>query len=127
MQKNKIPNIEIKIESQFIEDRSLVEDDSFVFSYTVHIKNNSQEMVQLLNRHWFFENAHGETYEVEGVGVIGKQPHIAPGEFFSYTSATEINTPDGYMFGSYQMVKNDKTLFDAKIDKCMLNMPRTIH
>ena len=85
MQKNKIPNIEIKIESQFMEDRSLVKEDSFVFSYTVHIKNNSQEPVQLLNRHWFFENTHGETYEVEGVGVIGKQPHIAPDEIFSYT------------------------------------------
>ena len=127
MERNKLPNIEIIIESQFLEDRSLVEEDSFVFSYTVHIKNNSQVTVQLLNRHWFFENARGETYEVEGVGVIGKQPHIAPGEIFSYSSATEINTPDGFMFGSYQMVKNDKTLFDAKIDKCMLNMPRTIH
>jgi ApaG protein len=127
MERNKLPNIEIIIESQFLEDRSLVEEDSFVFSYTVHIKNNSQVTVQLLNRHWFFENARGETYEVEGVGVIGKQPHIAPGEIFSYSSATEINTPDGFMFGSYQMVKNDKTLFNAKIDKCMLNMPRTIH
>ena len=66
-------------------------------------------------------------------GLIGIQMmfsysfYTAPGEIFSYTSATEINTPDGYMFGSYQMVKNDKILFDAKIDKCMLNMPRTIH
>ena len=127
MERNKLPNIEIIIESQFLEDRSLVEEDSFVFSYTVHIKNNSHVTVQLLNRHWFFENARGETYEVEGVGVIGKQPHIAPGEIFSYSSATEINTPDGFMFGSYQMVKNDKTLFNAKTDKCMLNMPRTIH
>jgi ApaG protein len=127
MERNKLPNIEIIIESQFLEDRSLVEEDSFVFSYTVHIKNNSQVTVQLLNRHWFFENARGETYEVEGVGVIGKQPHIAPGEIFSYSSAAEINTPDGFMFGSYQMVKNDKTLFNAKTDKCMLNMPRTIH
>ena len=127
MQEKKIPEIDIQIESRFMPERSFIDENSFVFSYTVHIKNNSQESVQLLNRHWFFENAHGEKYEVEGVGVIGKQPHIEPGEIFSYTSATEINTPDGYMFGSYQMVKTDKTAFDALVDKCMLNMPGTIH
>ena len=127
MSTNKTPEINIKIESQFIENRSLIDENSYVFSYTVHIKNNSQESVQLLNRHWYFENAHGEKYEVEGVGVVGEQPHIGPGEIFTYTSATEINTPDGFMFGSYQMIKTDRTAFNAEIERCMLNMPGIIH
>lgn len=127
MQEKNIPVVDIKIESQFLADRSLIEENSFVFSYTVYIKNESKEALQLLNRHWFFENSFGEKYEVEGVGVIGKQPFIHPGEIFSYTSVTEISTPDGFMFGSYQMLRADKTLFDAPIDKSMLNMPRSIH
>ena len=121
------PLIKVDIETTFSSDRSFVDEHSYVFSYTVHIKNMGTETVQLLSRHWFFENAYGKKYEVEGVGVIGEQPHIGPGEIFSYTSATEIDTPDGFMYGSYRMIKSDNSSFDATVEKSMLNMPRALH
>ena len=119
--------IQVDIETVFSPDRSFIDEHSYVFSYTVHIKNTSEETVQLVSRHWFFENAYGKKYEVEVVGVVGEQPHIGPGEVFSYTSATEIDTPDGFMYGSYRIVKSDNSTFDATIQKSMLNMPRTVH
>ena len=98
------PEIEIQIETNYIQERSIIEKNRYFFTYTVQIKNISQQTVQLISRHWIFENAHGETFEVKGSGVVGEKPVIKSGEIYSYTSATEINTPSGLMYGSYQMI-----------------------
>ena len=74
--------IQVDIETVFSPDRSFIDEHSYVFSYTVHIKNTSEETVQLVSRHWFFENAYGKKYEVEGVGVVGEQHKDLPLNYF---------------------------------------------
>ena len=120
-------NIEIMVETQFIPERSVIEHNRFFFTYTVSIKNASLQTVQLLSRHWIFENALGEIFEVKGSGVVGEKPKIKPGDIYTYTSATEINTPTGLMYGSYQMLDENSKGFNAVIHKFKLIMPRVLH
>lgn len=119
--------IDINIETLFVPERSIIERNRFFFMYTVSIKNFSQQTVQLISRHWIFENAQGEIFEVKGSGVVGEKPIIKVRETYSYTSATEINTPSGFMYGSYQMIDENAEEFNVKIDKFKLIMPRTLH
>ncbi len=80
-----------------------------------------------MSRHWIINNAHNDRFEVKGEGVVGKQPIIQPGEIFTYSSGTEIDTPIGRILGSYQMVTENGIEFDAEIPEQKLNMPRTLH
>ena len=129
MVKKSIPKSQVKIlvETEFIQERSNIEKNQYFFSYTVTIKNQGLQSVQLISRHWIINNAHNEKFEVKGEGVIGEQPIIQPGAEFTYTSGTEINTPVGNMRGSYHMVTKEGLEFDAKISEFELNMPRTLH
>ena len=117
----------ITVETQFIEENSIVEFNKYFFAYTVTIKNQGIQSAQLISRHWIIENANHEIFEVKGQGVIGEQPIIKPGESFTYTSGTEIDTPIGSMYGTYEMMTEDVKSFIAKIPKFQLNMPRTLH
>ena len=119
--------VSISVQTEFIEERSFVEDNKYFFSYTVTIKNQGAKSVQLISRHWIINNAHNDRVEVKGEGVVGEQPIIKPGEIFTYSSGTEIDTPTGTMSGSYQMVTEKGIEFDAEIPKKKLNMPRTLH
>ena len=129
MVKKSIPKSQVKIlvETEFIQERSNIEENQYFFSYTVTIKNQGLQSVQLISRHWIINNALNEKFEVEGEGVIGEQPIIQPGAEFTYTSGTEINTPIGNMRGAYHMVTKEGLEFDTKISKFELNMPRTLH
>ena len=119
--------VSISVQTEFIEERSFVEDNKYFFSYTVTIKNQGTKSVQLMSRHWIINNAHNDRFEVKGEGVVGKQPIIQPGEIFTYSSGTEIDTPIGSILGSYQMVTENGIEFDAEIPEQKLNMPRTLH
>ena len=119
--------VSISVQTEFIEERSFVEDNKYFFSYTVTIKNQGAKSVQLMSRHWIINNAHNDRFEVKGEGVVGKQPIIQPGEIFTYSSGTEIDTPIGSILGSYQMVTENGIEFDAEIPEQKLNMPRTLH
>ena len=119
--------VSISVQTEFIEERSFVEDNKYFFSYTVTIKNQGAKSVQLMSRHWIINNAHNDRVEVKGEGVVGKQPIIQPGEIFTYSSGTEIDTPIGSILGSYQMVTENGIEFDAEIPEQKLNMPRTLH
>jgi len=120
-------HILVTVETQFIESNSMVEINKYFFAYTVTIKNQGIQTVQLISRHWIIQNSNKESFEVKGSGVIGEQPVIEPGDSFSYTSGTEINTPEGVMYGTYQMMTEDVKSFDTKIPKFILSMPRTLH
>ena len=120
-------HILVTVETQFIESNSMVELNKYFFAYTVTIKNQGIQTVQLISRHWIIQNSNKESFEVKGSGVIGEQPVIEPGDSFSYTSGTEINTPEGVMYGTYQMMTEDVKSFDTKIPKFILSMPRTLH
>ncbi len=98
-----------------------------MFSYTITIRNDSSIGAQLISRHWIIKDATDEIQEVRGLGVVGAQPLLQPGESFQYTSGCVLTTPVGSMKGSYQMVAEDGTQFDAPIAEFALSMPRTLH
>ena len=111
----------------FVEDQSDPSKNQYVFAYTINIANTGTVPVQLVSRHWLITDANGKVVEVKGLGVIGQQPWIKPGESFEYTSGTALATPVGTMRGSYQMVAEDGTQFDAAIPEFTLSVPRILH
>jgi len=117
----------VKVEVTFIPEQSDIEQNRYVFSYHITITNTGNIAAQLISRHWIIADANGETQEVRGLGVVGAQPLLNPSESYEYTSGTVINTPMGEMHGSYQMVAEDGTQFDAVIPAFSLCMPRVLH
>jgi ApaG protein len=120
-------NISVSVETEFLPEQSDPEHDRYVFAYTVTVVNEGDVAAQLLTRHWIIRDANEKIEEVRGDGVIGEQPRLEPGKGFRYTSVTMIETPVGTMGGSYQMLADDGTRFDAEIPEFSLNMPRTLH
>lgn len=119
--------IEVQPVAQFIPDQSDPDDNRYLFAYTITITNTGEVAAQLVSRHWIITDAHEEIQEVRGLGVVGKQPLLKPGESFQYTSGSSLTTPVGTMKGTYQMVAEDGTHFDAEIPEFTLAMPRVLH
>ena len=117
----------VKVEVTFIPDQSDIEHNRYAFAYHVTITNTGNVAAQLISRHWIIAEANGELQEVKGLGVVGAQPLLNPNEHYKYTSGTVINTPMGEMHGTYQMVAEDGTQFDAVIPAFSLCMPRVLH
>ena len=110
-------NLIIETKSTFLPEFSDTSQGVFFFSYDVKIKNNGSEKVQLISRHWDIEDSMGRTKTVDGEGVIGKKPFIAPGEFFEYTSFCPLKTNYGYMNGFYTLKDKKGKLFKVPIPK----------
>jgi len=119
--------IDIAVATRFLDDQSAPEADRYVFSYTVRIHNSGEVPARLVSRHWLITDANGKVQEVRGAGVVGEQPWLRPGEDFEYTSGAVLETALGTMQGSYQMVADDGTEFDAPIAPFTLSVPRTLH
>ena len=119
--------ITVSTQTQHIPDQSDEANGRFVFAYTITIKNTGSIAAQLISRHWMISDSNGEKQEVRGLGVVGSQPLIKPGEAFEYTSGTAIATPVGTMRGAYQMVAEDGTQFEADIPEFTLSVPRVLH
>ena len=113
--------------TQFIPEQSDEQNSRFVFAYTMTIRNIGTVTAQLISRHWVITDARNQVQEVRGLGVVGAQPNLKPGESFEYTSGTAIATPVGTMRGSYQMRAEDGTQFDADIPEFTLSVPRVLH
>lgn len=120
-------HITVTAQARFVPDQSDEAAGRFVFSYTIRITNTGQVAAQLISRHWLISDAHEKVQEVRGLGVVGEQPFLRPGETFEYTSGTAIATPVGAMRGTYQMVAEDGSQFDAEIPEFLLSMPRVLH
>ena len=120
---------EVTVSSQtlYIPEQSDEQNARFVFAYTITIRNNGNLPAQLVSRHWIITDGRNQVQEVRGLGVVGAQPLLKPGESFEYTSGTAIATPVGTMRGSYQMVAEDGTQFDAPIPEFTLSVPRVLH
>ena len=118
---------QVDVDSVYVPGQSQPDADQYVFAYTVTILNAGQVPAKLLTRHWVITDGHGKVQEVRGDGVVGEQPHLKPGEAFRYTSGAVLETPVGSMHGSYQMVADDGTRFDAPIAPFSLSMPRVRH
>ena len=127
MAEGKKYQISINVDTAYLAEQSDPSADRYVFAYTVTISNIGTVSAQLISRHWIITDAENLTQEVKGLGVIGEQPLLQPGEHFEYTSGTALATPVGTMRGSYQMVAEDGNKFDAEIPVFTLSMPRVLH
>ena len=119
--------IDVDVATRFLDDQSAPEDGRYVFAYTIRIHNRGRVPAQLLRRHWVITDANGKVQEVRGDGVIGEQPWLCPGEHFEYSSGAVLETAHGTMQGSYDMLADDGTRFDAPIAMFSLSIPRTVH
>ncbi|RZQ55278.1 Co2+/Mg2+ efflux protein ApaG [Pseudidiomarina tainanensis] len=120
-------NIDIQVKTHFIATHSDEAANEYAFAYTITITNHSDVTVQLLKRAWKITDADHKITRVAGDGVVGEQPHIAPGESYSYTSGTVLATPIGTMEGFYSMVSNAGDHFDVEIPSFRLAIPNIIH
>jgi len=120
-------HINVSVSTAYLADQSDPSADRYVFAYTVTITNAGTVSAQLISRHWVITDAQNVVQEVKGLGVVGEQPLLRPGESFEYTSGTAMATPVGTMRGSYQMVAEDGNKFDAEISAFTLTMPRVLH
>lgn len=127
MSEKKIYEISVNARTVFVPEQSDIEAGRYVFAYTITISNTGNMVAQLISRHWIITDGLNQVQEVRGMGVVGEQPILKPGESFEYTSGTAIATPVGTMRGSYQMLAEDGTKFDAPIPEFTLSMPRVLH
>jgi ApaG protein len=119
--------IQVSVKTAYLPTQSAPEQNRYVFAYTITITNTGNVPAKLVTRHWLITDANNRTHEVRGEGVVGEQPYLAPGTSFEYTSGTVLETPVGVMRGSYQLVADDGTPFDAEIPAFTLSTPRTLH
>ncbi len=127
MNKSRPYDIQVAVATRFIDEQSAPDDNRYVFAYTITIRNAGDVPARLLTRHWIIIDGNGKVQDVRGDGVIGEQPWMRPGENFQYTSGAILETSVGTMQGSYQMLADDGTHFDAPISAFTLSIPRTLH
>lgn len=126
-------NVQIEVSPQYVADQSQPLQNVFAFAYTVTVTNTGTVPVQLISRHWVIQDERGHTDEVKGLGVVGQQPLLRPGEAFQYTSGCRLRAPSGTMQGSYFFVAEDGHRFDAPITTFVLESSssgisgRTLH
>ena len=119
--------IRIQVQSRYVPERSEPDQRQWFFVYHVRISNEGTETARLVSRHWIITDANGHVEEVKGPGVVGKQPLLAPGEAFEYTSFCPLPTSFGTMHGTYQMVTNSGASFDAEVAQFSLAEPHAIN
>lgn len=127
MNAKKLHDIAVSVETCFVDEQSKPHENRYVYSYTITIHNRGSMSARLISRHWFITEANGDTREIQGDGVVGEQPALRPGEGYEYTSGAVLETSVGTMRGSYQMLAEDGTHFDADIPAFVLSIPRTLH
>src|SRR6266581_6980710 len=127
MAQEKQYDVAVSAQTHYLPDQSDETGSRYVFAYTITIRNTGAVAAQLISRHWIITDAQGLVQEVRGLGVIGAQPTLQPGEKFEYTSGASIATPVGTMRGSYQMLAEDGSRFEAPIPEFTLSVPRVLH
>ncbi len=119
--------IQVDVQTRFLAEQSTPDEGRFVFAYTIRIHNVGAMAARLISRHWLITDDNGKVQEVRGEGVVGEQPWLRPGDHFEYTSGAVLETALGTMQGSYQMLADDGTCFDAGIAAFTLSVPRILH
>jgi ApaG protein len=117
----------VTVKTRYLAEQSEPDDSQYAFAYTITIKNTGQVAAQLISRHWTITDANNEIEEVRGLGVVGQQPFLRPGEQFEYTSGAVLKTPHGSMVGTYFCVAENGMQFDTAIPEFVLSQPRTLH
>ena len=127
MSETPVYGIEVAAATQYLAEQSDEAANRYVFAYTITLRNTGSVAAQLISRHWIITDAQGLVQEVRGLGVVGAQPRLEPGQRFEYTSGAAIATAVGTMKGTYQMVAADGTRFEAPIPQFTLSVPRILH
>lgn len=124
-----MPNyrLSVSVKTRHIPEQSDANEARYVFAYTITITNTGDIASQVISRHWIITDAEAHVEEVKGLGVVGHQPLLSPGETFEYTSGTALATPNGSMRGIYFVVAEDGTRFEAAIPEFSLAVPRSLH
>ncbi len=122
-----INNINIQVDTNYLESQSIPENDQYVFSYTITIENTGSNAATLLDRHWIITDSNGKVEEVRGEGVVGERPKLKPGDAFQYTSGAVLETATGCMEGEYLMMSEDNEHFMALIPAFTLAVPNKLH
>lgn len=120
-------DIQVVVRTSYLDAQSVPLEHRYVYTYTITISNNSDTPVQLISRHWRITDANEKLQEVQGIGVVGEQPHLNPGESYTYTSGVILETETGMMEGTYQMRADDGVMFDAPIPLFALVPPHAVH
>ena len=119
--------IQVVVRSQYLPEQSDPQAGRYAFAYTVRITNTGNVPAQVISRHWIITDGNGKVMEVKGLGVVGQQPLLSPGQTYEYSSGSQLTTPTGSMHGSYFCVAEDGERFEASIPEFALSMPRTLH
>ncbi len=127
MANSKKYQITVTARPQYVAEQSAPDSERYVFAYTITLENVGTVTAQLISRHWLITDGNANVQEVRGLGVVGEQPLLQPGEKYEYTSGCQLDTPVGIMRGSYQMVAEDGTAFEAEIPAFTLAIPRVLH
>jgi ApaG protein len=117
----------ITVDTRYLDADSSPADERYAFAYTIRIRNDGALPARLLGRRWVITDAVGDVREVDGEGVVGEQPWLRPGEEYTYTSGAVLPTPIGTMQGSYRMLADDGTRFEAPIPPFTLCVPHSLH
>lgn len=120
-------NLTVSVTPRFVPEESKPGQQLYLFAYTVRITNSGEFPAQIISRHWIITDDNQQVREVSGLGVVGQQPLLAPGETFEYTSGCPLPTPMGTMKGTYHCVGENGIPFDVPIAEFLLSMPRTLH
>lgn len=115
------PEIDVHVKPQYLPGQSAPLEEVYGFAYTITISNTGELPAQLISRHWVIVDADGQREEVRGLGVVGHQPLLQPGEAFEYTSGCRLRTPTGTMEGHYHFVREDGTPFSVPIPRFLLD------
>jgi len=115
--------IRIVAQSFYVAERSKPAQQQFFFAYRIQIFNTGVAPAQLLSRHWIITDGNGIVEHVEGPGVVGQTPRLEPGQEFEYVSACPLKTPIGTMRGTYRMLRDDGSEFDADVGAFTLATP----
>jgi ApaG protein len=120
-------DLSVVVEPHFVPEQSDPGKQQFVFAYKVRITNIGERPAQVISRHWIISDGEQGEHEVRGLGVVGQQPLLGPGETFEYTSGCPLKNPVGTMRGSYHCVGENGVPFEVDVPEFVLAMPRTLH
>jgi ApaG protein len=121
------PELRVSVVTRFLHEQSSAADDVYAFAYTITIRNTGEVAAQVIGRHWVITHGSGQVEEVRGLGVVGQQPLLKPGEHFEYTSWTRITTPRGSMRGELLCMTDAAEPFEAIVEPFPLAIAQALH
>ena len=121
------PELSVSVATRFLHEQSSAADDVYAFAYTITIRNTGEVTAQVIGRHWIITHGSGQVEEVRGLGVVGQQPLLKPGEEYEYTSWTRITTPRGSMRGEFLCMTDAAEPFEAIVEPFPLAIAQALH